>query len=78
MEITKAAYAEIEKTIPFTLVQQWNPDGVTKNIHKYGMKATHYPKIGFVSQKVVIIKDDIQYTRRLQNGKWSEIMVKEL
>lgn len=78
MTFNKEAMVKIEKMIPFALVQQWNPDGITKDIPKYGVTATHYPKMGFASQKVVIIKDGVQYTRRLQNGKWSEIMVKEV
>lgn len=64
--------------LPFSLIREnWNPDGVTKVLPKWNARATHYPKMGYKAQRVVIEHDGKVYTQRFQNEKWSETMVKE-
>ena len=58
------------KHFPWSLIEQWPANGQMKTIEKWEIVAAHYPATAMRVERLVIIHDGVEYTRRKLGNKF--------
>jgi len=63
---------------PWALIEQWPANGQMKKLDKWGITAAHYPATSMRVERLVIVHDGMEYTRRKLGNKFGLPTVKKL